>query len=488
VRRSCLIAFALAAYPIAAFASAVTGYGLGSAPVIAAIPPSSAPSYWIDYDSDNLTQSGGLVSAWADNGPANAPLSASGSARPAYTANAVNGHASVTGDGSTSWMASSVSPNPNSAQATLYMVGTFTSTTSAILFETTSNSSANNGLALFNASSAVQIAGFMGATSGGYTDNSVWINNRATTTQILTVAYDRTIDCTVCGNGTQQVHVRIGQNLESGTLDYQTLQTGNFAAGTVNLFARNGTVDPFAATVEKVLLFNTEHTPATQWGVDAWLAQKYGLSFVSPTCNIIVGGDSISSTGNINGDVQSWQDFIVGGGAHPTWIWQNWAFGGNWLSNIAAHATDQLAASVRPGVTNVAIIWAGTNDAANTAGLTASGFYAANVQPILTTLHGAGVTRIGLVPMLSRNNYFTGGVTEASFEMFRVSFNSYLSSQSSTGGFVVTSPDSNTGVLTAPGAYATSYFNPDMVHPTPTSKQTVEAPSFASQIAAWCGN
>jgi len=152
---------------------------------------------------------------------------------------------------------------------------------------------------------------------------------------------------------------------------------------------------------------------------------------------------------------------------------------------MAAHVTDEMVASVRAGVPNYAFIWGGSNDFANSGSLTAASLFASTIAVMVPALQAAGVTKIGIIPVLPRNNFFSGGQTSGGFETVRVAFNSLVAANAASLGYTVVSPDSGTGSLTAPGAELTSAFNPDQVHPSPPSKGTIEAPSFAAQLVIW---
>lgn len=467
------------------------GASVPSSPAVAPILPSAAPGYWIDYDADNLTQSGGTVSSIADNGPAGAPLAASGSAKPAYLSSYLNGHAGVSCDGATSWLSSSASPDPASAQMTVYFVGEATSTANTkFLLETTANASTNNGLALYNSDTQgpAQVSAFHGDTGSGLNSTTVYTGTRASTPQIYVVTFDRTRVCSSCGNGTEQIHYRVGRYLESGVLEYETNQSGNFAAGTINLCDRSGPAASlfYQAKWSRVLVYTAQHTPATQYGVLEYLAARYGLYGTAPTRNIIVTGDSISSSGNISTDYESWSDFLVYGGTLPTYQWNNWAFGGRTLADMAAHVTDEMVASVRAGVPNYAFIWGGSNDFANSGSLTAASLFSSTIAVMVPALQAAGVTQIGIIPVLPRNNFFSGGQTSGGFETVRVAFNALLAANAGSMGYTVVAIDGGSGVLTAPGSETSlTYFNSDQVHPNPTSKQTVEAPNVSALLTTW---
>lgn len=460
------------------------GFHADSAGVVA-ILPSAAPGYWIDYDADNLTQSGGTVSAVADNGPANAPLAASGAAKPAYLSSYLNGHAGVSCDGATSWLSSSASPDPASAQMTVYFVGEATTTAnSKVLLETTSNASASNGLAVYNSDTQgpAQISAFHGDT-GGLNSTTVYTGTRASTPQIYVVTFDRTRTCSSCGNGTEQIHYRVGRYLESGVLEYETNQSGNFAPGTINLCDRSGPAAGlfYAGKWTRVLVYNVGHTPATQYGLVEYLVARYGIGGAPPTRNAIVTGDSITSSGNISTDYESWSDYLVYGGALPGCQVNNWAFGGRTLADMAAHVSDEMVASVRPGVENRSLIWGGTNDAANSGSLTPAALFASTIAVMVPALQAAGVAKIGIVLMLPRNNFFSGGQTSGGFEAFRLAWNALLVSNAASMGYTVVDPDGGTGDLTAPGAYSNAlWWNPDQVHPNDAAKQDLEGPAFTS--------
>lgn len=451
-----------------------SGSGSGSSSGgVTPIPPPDAGAYWIDLDPQHgVTQTSGSVSAWTDQGPAGANMAASGTNEPTYTTSCINGLPCVVSNGTSSWMTTSSTPNPSSSQETAYFVGTVTSGTA--VFEQSATIGSNNAINLQNASTTA-IQPNMGATSGGVETLSIWTNTRSSHF-ILTMLYDRTRVVEHGNASAHQIIAGLGRNLQSGAYGANT-QTGAFAASGWNLFARSGVVAPAAVHIDRLLVYNTLHSSATRYGVIESLSSEYNLITTTPTRNIVITGDSISSSGAAGGsDTESWADLLVDSGSYPTYTFQNFAFTGRTLQDMAAHVSDEMVAAYRPGVPNYAIIWGGTNDIAQSTTVTGSTLYGYDTT-IVSALTTAGFTHIDLVGTLPRCGSFSNGQTQSGFETVRQALRT-LQIAGAGSSYTFTDISNDPTIGQAGQCTNGTYYNTDDVHPLIGTKETIEVPTY----------
>jgi hypothetical protein len=429
-------------YLIGAFASAVAccaqvnGGGGGLFAPASGSSSSSGGSPWVPaavdaglpylaYQPGHHTPVGGGDTSWASTGTVTTPLVGDGGASaPAYVANAINGFDGVSCSSAvSSFLQSSSTIAFASTAMTIYVVHKITTTNGPqVLLESTANAQSDNGwfvgwggcvsgLCTWNPSAAGILQNVANAGTGTFMVETIVLDQQATTGSNVAVWL-----------GPHQLGGAGGGS--SGV---------NFATDLVNLCTRVGGTYQASGTVVEFDAFLSAHTIATINSEQYTLISKYALPEWPSrvVCSDLHVGDSLS---NAVACQHPWTARVVlDSDPLANTVMTNRGWSGRTLADINAKAAaDAAYAPTIAGATDIYTMWAGTNDFAASTSLTAASMYSTWQSTLTTEYATRGTKYVIAATTLPRAGALSGGVTEASFDVVRLAFNSLLTANAGT--------------------------------------------------------
>jgi hypothetical protein len=239
-------------------------YTTDAGPVTAVSSPldiSGCVGWWDASDAASITQSGGLVSQWNDKSGQNNHATASGSARPTLTAGGLNGRSVMTFDGSANAMTVAANSAFNSSDLTYFIV-----------FRQAS--AANKGV--YTKLSAT--AGTLGFGFVVRSDPQIWmLQKNAGSAQVLTSTANPTTQA--------RVYSVTSSTSATGHLDGVTAaaasgQSADHSLNQAVTIGARASSEYLNGYIAEIIHFNTALSTADRARVEAYLAQRWGISGV----------------------------------------------------------------------------------------------------------------------------------------------------------------------------------------------------------------
>lgn len=427
------------------------------------------PSLLAHYEPSGIFGTG-TATVWTDHGP-NANNEVPTGTGPTIVSSAINGYSALKGASATPTCMQSVSNFTFSAGSslTVHIVANYAGSYGVDL--QTQNGSTGPALRLF--SEYGSIFNVLGGSNGGVNYPSL-LNGWGIYTAVFT---------NTPASGQSAYNMYWGRSVMGWAPGGGT--TGNLVDGLLNLFCTQGGSNPVNDTIAEILVYQSSETPANTQAITDYLSAKYNIQNAIPTKSLAVYGDSISS----DDEATPWTSLFVQDSSFPPSVWQlaSSSYDGNRLASYIASLPYQLA-QMRAGTTKHAIIFAGTNDFANSTTLTPSTLFNGSLVPFIQALQAAGISYIDVATMLPRCGLFTGGVTQASFEAVREgtgSWNPLIRGGASTYGYTTIDVASDATIGQAGQCTNTTNYNVDGVHPNTAVGQPILYTHFKAAIAAW---
>ena len=433
-----LLCFIVACVVAPADAQLVNGWNLGAAPsgggglVITSM--SQLPSYLDDWDAVNATNSSG-VTAVADTGPNNAPLSASGVNKPVYVASAVNGYPGIQCvAGNPSMMSTSINIPWATKKATAYMVEYPVSTGTLVLWESPASAYANQGIGAY--------PNFIVLNNSG---SNFAIPNASSAYQVYVWQFDGTGN--IYGSAEYIGRNRIGWSPP-------TTVSSNFTSGTMNLCNRTGFAT--SETITRFVVYNDAHTPAQIAAGINYLDARYRLNTTTPTVEVRMQGDSISSTyGSVT---ENYVARAIYSGNYTHTQFTGVQYPGKTRATAVTNRVAENATYSWTGTRDY-INWLATNDLAGCTDASGVPALTANIVTMITYEKAQGARNIAEITMLPRT-----GTSELCREG-TAGINVWLRANASTYGFTVIDAGGAASTIGAAGADTnTTYYQGDAVH------------------------
>lgn len=383
-----------------------------------------------DFDANaGVTSSGGLVSSWVDQKSGNSiTATASGAARPTLTANAQGTWPSVDGDGSGTWMLTGNVTHATKAVTVVAVMRVPASTNNAVLFEATNNARAAsvNGYGALYQTAGPQLDVYNGSTGNstlneetGITGTDVNSNYRV---YVFTFDRSKTWPITIV-TGVPVMNDMYINGAHAGE-NYVTGQSSasNYDTAPLSLFARNvaaAASAPSKVSFLRIFAYNTALSFTQRANVIAALSSRYGTNQSPFTAQLIVPGDSISSSFDTIGS-QTWATYIYANRLYDNLQMDVLAFKG-WTASDCYTNRANWSPIRRSDIPCDFLGWLSTNDLASGDTLSPATVWTSSVQPLISYVFGLSspaIRNIGFATVLPRNSVASG--TAASFEAKRV--------------------------------------------------------------------